>query len=133
MLERRKSQRFKVDNGHFIIHSRNVGKIEDISLGGLCCSCINEDFDPASEDKIDIRCLKNNIFLENLGINILETETTSGASIFNVFTRICHLKFEQLSESQMHQLNNFIVQNAIGNRDYSPFQMAYQANHNIQR
>lgn len=129
MLERRKSQRFKVENGHFIIHSRNVGKIEDISMGGLCCSCINEDFDPASEDKIDIRCLKNNVFLENMGIDILETEITNGASIFNVFTRICHLKFQKLTEYQIHQLNKFILQNTIGSRNFSAFKIQYQANH----
>lgn len=131
MLERRKSQRFKVGNGHFIIHSRNVGKIEDISLGGICCSCINEEFDPASENKIDIRCPKNNMYLEKLGINILETEITSGASIFNVFTRICHLKFQKLTEEQIHQLNNFILRNAIGGRDYSAQRVAYQVNQNI--
>jgi hypothetical protein len=71
MLERRKSQRFKLDTGQFIIHSRNVGKIEDIGMGGLCCSCINEEFDPASKDKIDIRCFKKNMYLEKLGINIV--------------------------------------------------------------
>jgi len=129
MLERRKSQRFKVGNGHFIIHSRNVGKIEDISMGGLCCSCINEEFDPASGDKIDIRCLKNSSYLASLSINILETETTSGASIFNVFTRICHLKFQKLTDDQIQQLNNFILQNAIGNRDFSAPRIEYQANH----
>ncbi|MBU4264093.1 MAG: PilZ domain-containing protein [Proteobacteria bacterium] len=131
MLERRKSQRFKVGNGHFIIHSKNVGKIEDISMGGLCCSCINEDLDPASEDKIDIRCLKNNMYLEKMGINILETEITSGASIFNVFTRICHLKFQKLTDDQRHQLNNFILHNAIGSRNYSAYGIEYQVNHNI--
>jgi len=131
MLERRKSQRFKVGNGHFIIHSRNVGKIEDISMGGLCCSCINEEFDPASGDKIDIRCLKNSAYLENLGINILETETTSGASIFNVFTRICHLQFQKLTDDQIQQLSNFIVRNASGNHDIPTHRVAYQANHNF--
>jgi hypothetical protein len=131
MLERRKSQRFKVGNGHFIIHSKNVGKIEDISMGGLCCSCINEDLDPASEDTIDIRCLKNNMYLEKMGIDILETEITSGASIFNVFTRICHLRFQKLTGDQLHQLNNFILHNALGRRDYSAYRIEYQANHNI--
>ena len=130
MLEKRKSPRFKLGNGNFIIHSRNVGKIDDISMGGLRCSCINEEFDPASGDKINIRCLKKNMYLENLGINILKTEITSGASIFNVFTRICHLKFRKLTDEQFDQLNNFILQNAIGSRNYSANRIEYQVNHN---
>lgn len=71
------------------------------------------------------------MYLANLGINILETEITSGASIFNVFTRICHLKFQKLTDDQFQQLNNFILQNTIAGRDYAAQRIEYQANHNI--
>ncbi|MBI5557660.1 MAG: PilZ domain-containing protein [Deltaproteobacteria bacterium] len=124
MTERRKDQRFKLtDDGHFIVHARNIGKIENISLGGLCCSCVNDIFDPHSDNTIDIRCKKDHLHLQKLGINILATEITAGKSFFNVFTRTCHLKFQEISAGQLQQLHYFIARNAI-NVNSVPAEMA---------
>ena len=118
MIERRASQRFKMNDDNFVIHARNVGKIEDISLGGLCCTCINVDLDPAADDKIEIRCPNTRIHLPDIGIQILETAVTGGASIFNVFTRKCHIKFQKLTGDQLQLVHSLIMHNVTGKGDY---------------
>ena len=118
MIERRTSQRFKLNDDNFVIHARNVGKIEDISLGGLCCTCINVDLDPAADDKIEIRCPHARIHLANIGMQIRETTVTGGASIFNVFTRRCHIKFQGLTGDQLQLVHSLIMHNVTGKGDY---------------
>jgi hypothetical protein len=129
MNERRKSQRFKLKNdNNFVIHARCIGKIEDISLGGLCCTCINEDLDPASDNKIEIRCPHAFIYLANIGIDILGTKATNGASIFNLFTRTCHIKFQELKDDQTQMLHSLILSNATGKGDYPANMLECRAN-----
>lgn len=109
MIERRKNQRFKLQNGNFVIHAKNIGKIEDISLGGFRCSCINEDYVPESTGTIEIRCQGHQApALSDVNIRILKSERSAGESIFNVFVRKCHIAFEKLSEEQNEKLINFI-------------------------
>ncbi len=109
MLERRKYQRFKLQDGHFVIHSKNIGTIENISLGGFCCSCIHEDFVPEATGTIDIfRKHPSPSALSKFNIRILQSERTPGESIFNVFMRKCHIVFENLTEEQNENLLNFI-------------------------
>ena len=113
MDERRKEKRYKLKDGNLVVHWTTVGNIENISRGGLCCSCINDEFSPDSYNKIDIRCPRKNFFLQDLGIKIVDKVVSSGESVFAVFTRKCHLQFEELSDEQMVLLDNFIENNAI--------------------
>lgn len=112
MTERRKNQRFKLRNGQFILHSRKIGKIENISLGGLCCSCVNDDFIPSPEGSIEIRCLRQSALISDLDVRIVQSEITSGESLFNVFVRKCHIVFKSLTEEQNRNLLNFISTHA---------------------
>jgi hypothetical protein len=131
MVERRKSQRFKLHNDNFVIHARSIGKIEDISLGGLCCTCINDDLDPASDSRIDIRCPHALLYVPDIGIEIMETAVSGGASIFNVFTRTCHIKFQELTDDQLQQVHSLILHNVTGTNDYPAGTTPCRADSNI--
>lgn len=113
MRERRNSNRYKIKKDSFIVHFRNTGNIENISLGGVLCSCINSEFDPKSFTKIDIRCKKNCFYLSNLGIQILKTKITEEKSSPHLFIRRCHLKFDNLTDIDIVRLSDFISAYAI--------------------
>lgn len=108
MIERRKHQRYTIDSGPVVVHSDNIGTIENISRGGMCCTCINDEFDPESHNSVDILC-SGYFCMRNLGINILKKEMTTGESVFTLFTRKCHIEFANMTEIQLAQLNDFIM------------------------
>ncbi|MFZ5764922.1 MAG: PilZ domain-containing protein [Thermodesulfobacteriota bacterium] len=112
MNDRRKDQRFKLANGHFVVHSGNIGKIENISMGGLLCSCINDEHTPHPTGTLEIRCLEKQTSLCELNIRILRSDIFPGESIFNVFVRKCHILFEEMSEEQHTRLIDFISSHA---------------------
>lgn len=113
MTERRQSHRYQLLNEPLAVHFNKIGQIENMSVGGLCCSCINDEFDPASHNKIDIRCQKVSFCLQNIGIKVLETKVRHGKSFSEIFMRRCHVKFEDLSDEEIKQLEDFITANGV--------------------
>ncbi|MCB2181199.1 MAG: PilZ domain-containing protein [Desulfobulbaceae bacterium] len=112
MQERRKNQRFKIKKDFLIVHFNNIGRIRDISLGGMCCSCLNNEFDPKSHNKIDIRCLKNNFYLQNIGVKLLSSKVIDEGEFTHLFTRKCRLQFDRLTPRETEKLTGFISENA---------------------
>lgn len=110
-MERRENQRFKIKDGAFIVHFKNIGVINNISLGGVCCSCMNNDFVPSSYNSIDIRCEKNQYYIQNFDIEILATKITQISQTPEVFMRQCHIQFKNLSYDKKAELIDFISSN----------------------
>lgn len=110
MDERRRHQRFQLNNSCIINHSRSVGTIIDISMGGLSCTCLDQgECSKGLSARIDIYCRKQDIRAEDISMRVLSTEKITGKFIKNLGLRKCRAKFIQLDDSQQGQLSNIIV------------------------
>ncbi len=110
-MERRKNQRFRIRDGAFVVHFKNIGVIKNISLGGICCNCINNAFDPQSYNSVDIRCEHNQNYIQNFDIKILSTKLSQISQNPEVFMRQCRIEFTNLSHAQKVELIDFISTN----------------------
>ena len=97
-----------------INRSEVVGTIIDISMGGLSCSCLNQNCchaDPHHE--VDIYCGKSGLWVESVTIRILGTDVIPGKFAKEFGVRKCRLQFVRLGESQTGQLENLILHSVL--------------------
>lgn len=110
MDERRKNQRFQLQNTCVLNHSKTVGTIIDISMGGLSCSCLDQgECSKGLSTKVNIYCRKKDIRAENITMKVLSTETVKGEFLEDLGLRRCRARFQQLDEEQARQLTEIIV------------------------
>jgi NAD-dependent DNA ligase len=114
MEERRKHQRFRLQDSCFVNHSDVVGTILDISMGGLSCTCLDQRFcEKDSLQQVDIYCRKRGMWVEELKIKILESETVPGMFDDEFGVRKCRTQFVELAEAQAGQLEDLILQSVL--------------------
>lgn len=114
MEERRKHQRFKLHDSCFVNHSDVVGTILDISMGGLSCTCLDQRFcERGSLQQVDIYCRKRGMWVEDLTVKILDSETIPGMFDDEFGVRKCRIQFVQLAETQAGQLEDLILQTVL--------------------
>ena len=111
MEERRKHKRYPLDNVCIINHSTTVGTIIDLSLGGLSCMCLDQGTcQEGLSEKIDIYCKSNDIRVEGLDMEVLDTGKLKGKFVEDIGLRKCRAKFCELDEGKVEQLANIIGQ-----------------------
>jgi len=114
MEDRRKHQRFLLHDSCLINNSEVVGTIIDISMGGLSCTCLDQN--PCYQGlvrQVDIYCGKTGLWAEKLNIQVLSSDTLPGKFVIEFGVRKCRLQFVQLAEMQAGQLENLILHSVL--------------------
>jgi hypothetical protein len=112
MAERRKYQRYELEEKCLLRKETAVGTIIDLSLGGLSCSCCSPDSDDCSNrccKNIDIFCTENKVWVLDLTMDIIDSEKTPGQFLDNFWIRKCRARFNNLRKEQATQLENLIL------------------------
>jgi hypothetical protein len=110
MEDRRKHQRFKLRDSCIINRSEVVGTIVDISMGGMACTCFDQNrCHQGFLQQMDIYCRNADLWAEKLDVRILASETAPGMFAEEFSVRKCRLQFAQLTETQAGQLEKLIL------------------------
>ena len=91
---------------------KTIGRIKDISIGGLCFSCFKENSEKISEShhtQVDIFLSKSDFHLRNVPCKIMYDipNSSNDQGLFVKMSR-CGLSFGGLTKNQFEQLNFFI-------------------------
>lgn len=117
-MENRKNPRFRTQDNCYAVLSKNyskVGKICDISLGGLAFRYLGMEMVAEPSSHVDIFLVNNGFYLYNMPCEIIyetEDESFGIASLPQMFR--CGLQFGECTESQSEQLESFIENYTTG-------------------
>ena len=103
MKERRAHKRYEVVKNVHVYRAERVGKICNISMGGLMCNCVHHS--NCSSVNFDIFCPGSCVCLSDLPYTLVETKSIS---VPPHFIRQCHVKFNSLSPEKFSDLQAFI-------------------------
>jgi len=120
--EQRKSIRFLVqDNVIVALRGKftKVGRVKDISMGGLAFEHIDEENQNSETSRRDILLWVNGFSLSKLPGRIvydvpLATPNEYQGLFIHLITRRCGVQFEKLSEDQASQLDLFLKTSTRG-------------------
>lgn len=115
-MERRKFPRTYVEDNVFIALSNGfnrIGRVKDISLGGLSFEHIYEEIIEAIHSRKDILLWINDLRLPKIPCKIiydipLQIQPEYGLLTIQLITRRCGVQFEPLTEDQADQLISFL-------------------------
>lgn len=111
MVERRKHQRYKVDNRAFAVHWSTptiIGQIIDVSQGGISFSYIDENTVFQDAKELGILYTEGNFFLEKIVFERVSDTAISGHPKSTVKMRRLGGKFLSLGKTQQKKLEHFI-------------------------
>ena len=112
MVERRKHARYKVRDGFIAIpHNSRIllGKIRDISQGGLTVRYFEKKEWKCEPIEIDIVLSDVDFSLDSIPIEITYDMEQNIQTPYRVlYERQCGLKFGELTEQQVAQLNDYL-------------------------
>lgn len=109
MAERRKHQRYSINQKCLVRHAANVGILMDLSLGGLSCQCVNfEERSPSPCWEIDLLCLGNSTWVKALNLEVVSSEESPGEFMASLNIRKCRARFAPLREEQTELLDDLI-------------------------
>lgn len=114
MEERRVHPRYELQEEAFIVHSGNIGKIKNISKGGLLCRCIGNPTNAPQECLFDMMSVGDDYAfkLKKVPARIITEYFTPASSCQNTVVRRCGVQFDGLSSEQRSKLDNFIASHA---------------------
>jgi hypothetical protein len=116
--ERRKHQRFRLKDLAIAVPNKptsQVGRIVNISKGGLAVRYVDRDDWAGEADSIDI-LINSGLFLTNIPIqNVSDFEVENQVSFSIMTERQCCLQFGPLSSEQESRLDEFIRHHGVGN------------------
>lgn len=110
MDERRRYERYLVHEDVYVYRANRVGKVLNISLTGLMCTCVHHD-DCIPED-FDIFCPGSSICLAALPYTVIEAKNIESPPHF---VRQCHVQFDPLSHKKNLELERFIEKYTVRN------------------
>lgn len=112
--ERRKYERYSLEDACIINHNTTVGTIINISMGGLSCGCLDLGNCRVNiATLINIYCKMFNIQAENLYMKVLGSEVFPGQFSKNIRFRVCRGKFCRLDNPQQQQLTNILIRSSV--------------------
>ena len=116
--ERRKHRRFRLKDLAIAVPNKptsQVGRIVNISKGGLAVRYVDRDDWAGEADSIDI-LINSGLFLTNIPIqNVSDFEVENQVSFSIMTERQCCLQFGPLSSEQESRLDEFIRHHGVGN------------------
>jgi c-di-GMP-binding flagellar brake protein YcgR len=115
--ERRNHTRFKAKAGAYTVFSaRSIipGRINDISLGGLCFSYVEGEEWYHESSELDILFGDDDFYLDKIPFETVSDTIIENESPYSqIIMRRCGVKFGKMSSEQLEQLKHFITQNTM--------------------
>jgi hypothetical protein len=98
-----------------------LGKLTDISSGGLCFEYITKEDGVTASDglEIDMFISGNGYYLPNVPCNLVYDVKIKNGMTYTVgiMYRRCGLRFARLNETQMDQLEYYLIHHTTGQED----------------
>jgi hypothetical protein len=117
-VERRKHKRFEVPTGAFVALCPRgiiVGKIVDISAGGLAFGYINGQKPLKSLSELDMFCVDNGFCLRNVRFKtVWDVEIPNELPVNSETMRRSGVRFKRLGRNRKSQLKRFIENHTTG-------------------
>ena len=103
MQERRRFKRYSVHEDVYVYRSKRIGRIRNISLGGMLCQCGHDS--KCSTVDFDIFCPGSCICVSGLPFEVIREEKQKKIGSND---RQCHVKFAKLTPDKTIELKTFI-------------------------
>jgi hypothetical protein len=101
MEERRESERVKPTDDCIVVHTNKIGNIQDISVGGLYCTCFQDSTCQKGKHKmIDIMCGLGKFLVKGVKVKIVYSETNAGKFLTNFEVKRCRMQFVEVEDNQ---------------------------------
>lgn len=117
IIERRKNKRYKAKEGAYAAispHSRKLGQIIDISIGGLSFKYIDNNDEKDDEPERSIFLSSLGYYVGDLPFKTIEDyEITNAPSFSSMKLRKRRVKFAELSFKQLFDLDFYLRNNVI--------------------
>lgn len=107
--ERRIHKRYEANDYLFVVHSGNIGKIKNISMGGLKCSCVYNPYLPEDSNEFDICCMPDHIYLKKIQFRKVYTGLKHLPTSSMLLTRECGIQLLYLNTSQKSKLEYLLL------------------------
>ncbi len=115
--ERRNHTRFQAKAGAYtVFSSRSIipGRINDISLGGLCFSYVEGEEWYHESSELDILFGDDDFYLDKIPFETVSDTIIENESPYSqIIMRRCGVKFGKMNADQLEQLKYFISQNTM--------------------
>jgi hypothetical protein len=110
--EKRSHTRFPVQDGVVAVPRSSltkIGKVIDISIGGLAVRCPRGGSWLNGSGEIDLLLLDNEYYIHKIPVSIVhEGEFGNGNSGDHTYEKRCNLRFEELTSKQKTEIDYFI-------------------------
>jgi hypothetical protein len=112
----RKDKRFRAQEGAFVdlrISHVKVGKIVDISKGGLAFRYLHVGEHLRQTFELDMYSRKNDFRMEKIPVRTVWDRGSPGELHFSTRTRLRGVQFGKLNQEQLSELERFILLNTV--------------------
>ncbi|MEE9567072.1 MAG: PilZ domain-containing protein [Desulfobacteria bacterium] len=117
IVEQRQHKRFEVREGAFILlgtDSTKLGRIIDISMGGLAFSYMARARPPNELFELDIFLIDSEFYFDKVPFETISDFKTRENPFSSITMRRCGVQFGALTYSQISQLEYFIQNYTLG-------------------
>lgn len=115
MDERRTTERFTPADDCIVVHTNRIGNIQDISRGGLYCTCFQDSTcEKNTHKEIDILCGFGEFLVKGIKVKIVDSETNEGKFLTNFEVKRCRMQFVEIEEKQAFGIAAIIEEGGCG-------------------
>ncbi len=109
--DQRQNERFQVREGAFVLlgpDSTKLGRVIDISMGGLSFSHMGKARPPSDLVELDVFLIDADFYLEMIPFQVVSDFKTRHNPLSPITMRRCGVQFKELTYDQRSQLEHFI-------------------------
>lgn len=108
-------QRYELEEEAFIVHSGHIGKIKNISKGGLLCRCIGNSTNAPQNCLLDILSVGDDYAfkMKKVPARIINEYFAPASGCQSTVIRRCGVQFDGLTSDQRLKLDTFITDHAL--------------------
>jgi hypothetical protein len=109
MKERRIAERVRPAEECIVVHSNTIGNINDISTGGLYCTCFQDSTcEKDIHRQIDILCGHGKFLVKGVKVKIINSEVNAGRFLKNFEIIKCRLQFVEVEDKQASGIETIV-------------------------
>ena len=123
LVEHREYERYQVREGAFVLlgpDSTKLGRIVDVSMGGLGFSHMARTSPSSQLFELDMFLIDSDFYLNSMPYEVISDFKTYNNPFSSISMRRCGVKFGALSNSQIFQLEHFIQTHTLAEARVSP-------------